>query len=233
MLEGRDLDVFVKAEYCSPGEVVPLLIPVFGDSEDDARRKMDAALHTPICNAFAKHFGDSLDARVFGAIMERRSRSPGATVTEMEVLSALDPIATAARKFRDVMRRQEKMHEGSVLSVVYPMGRAADVATFRTMLDELCDMRDRLEAEGWQAKTTRGPMPRGGVDEWLTHCFAHAWERCIGSKVSTSKQSLFMQAACELLPLVGVSESKEPEGVIKRRLQRLKRSRVAPLSGVR
>lgn len=194
---------------------------------------MDAALHTPLCDAYAAHFGDSLDSRAFGAVMERRARSPGATVTEMEVLAALEPIEVAARKFRQALRKNEAMQEGSVLHVIFPIGRAAELDTFRKMLDELCVARERLESHGWKAKTTRGPIPRGGVDEWITMCFIGAWNLCIGHNVSTAERSRFMSAACKLLPLSGVDLGKDPHGRIARVVKRDERSRVAPLRGVR
>lgn len=230
---GLDLDVFVKPEFAGPLPV-PMLIPVRGSTPEEALQMMLASLQTPICDAYAKRLGEGLDARAMGAAMEQRSRSPASTVTEMEVLAAVKPIATAARKFRHAIGRSESTRDGSVLSVAFGPGKVQEIATFRRMLDALCDADDNLKALGWKEQSTRGPRPSGSTDEYIILCFVKAWSAGTGHKVSKAERSRFMKAAFDLLPLHGVELGKDPRGKLVRVIDRLDRTLVAaPLRGVR
>ncbi|WP_228482122.1 hypothetical protein [Lysobacter sp. H21R4] len=221
------MDVFVKDEFCPPGERVALLISAFGENEVQARAKMQRTLHTPLCDAFAAELGESLDSRAFGAAMERRARHPAPQRTDAEILAALGPIAEAARKFRHALGRHERGLP--ILETAFPIGRHLEVWQMRALIDELCTLPERLEDAGWQRKSGRGPIPRSGEDEWLAGCFIHAWACCVGLKVSTTERSRFMRAARTLLPLAGVELGKDPEGRMGRIVKRYMRNLVAPL----
>lgn len=221
---GTSACIALRRECSATGQPIDLCIWAFGADEDATRAAVGKRLHTPTCDAFARQLGDSLDSRAFGAYVEHHCTHPLTPVTEMQVLARLRKIEPVARRLRSAFRAAG---DAELLDVIYAPRRAPDVAAFARVLDELCEMPDRLVALGWRPKTTRGPLPHADEWQYYVEAFAYGWRACIGTRVSYAERSKYMRAALRLLP--ECCDADVTQGRVMRATQRYLRGLRKPL----